>query len=326
VSQWTQLSKLIRELEPKIADELVRAIEAHAAAIDIPALISALTKNDVEEAIRLAAINARPLFPLTELIRSSYVNAAIQTSTEQRGVISGEFGFNGRSPAAESWVTQNAARLVTNVSEESKLAVRDLVLNGLELNRTPESVARDIAGRLVGNKRVGSIIGLTVPQTRAVINARAALAEGSMRYFEYRLRDKRFDSLVRKAIKQGRKLTAAEINKISGAHKEKSLSYRAKVVARTENHKSMAAGRHESYRQMLSSPGVEGITLRWQHNLSMEPRIEHVAMNGRVIQFDERFLFPDGTAMRYPNDEFAPAEHVIGCRCIAVYKVQVERG
>ncbi len=227
-------------------------------------------------------------------------------------------------------MSRNAAELVTAITEESRQSVRAVVLDGLEQSRTTAAIARDIAGVKVGDKRVGGIVGLTSPQTDSIIKARAALASGDparMRaYLSLATRDRRFDPAIRRAIREGRGIKGAELDRIMEAHKSKALKYRATLISRTEAFKATSAGRDLAYRQMLDLPGVTGVSVRWQHNLSAVPRVDHVAMNGTVIQIGQGFAFPDGTQMRYPHDENAPASHVIGCRCIAVYRAQMERG
>ncbi len=77
--------------------------------------------------------------------------------------------------------------------------------------------------------------------------------------------------------------------------------------------------------QLLGRAGVADVTIRWQHNLSAEPREEHLAMDGTVLSISERFQFSD-VAMAHPHDPAGGAKHSIGCRCVGVYRVELERG
>lgn len=326
MNERVDLQRLLADLEPKVRAAFEEAIRDHAARIDVRALTEALARGDMAEAERIANIEPRDVFPLSEMLRGVFFGAAMLVGRRQRGVM-GQFRFDGRQFEAEQWAAQNSARLVTRITEESRDAVREAIRGGLDASRSPQSVARDIAGRRVGQTRVGGMVGLTGPQAASISKARAALASGDaarMRaYLDLKLRDRRFDKLVRQAIKEGRAVKPADLDRILEAHKAKALGYRGKVIAQAETFKAAAAGRHESYRQMLTMDGVTGITVRWQHNLSAEPRAEHVAMNGTVVQFGQSFNFPDGTVMRYPHDEDAPARHVIGCKCVAIYRVIV---
>jgi hypothetical protein len=226
-------------------------------------------------------------------------------------------------------VSQHGADLVTAITEESRQSVRAVVMDGLAQSRTTAAIARDIAGVRIGEKRVGGIIGLTSPQTDSIIKARAALSSGDpvrMRaYLGLATRDRRFDPTIRRAIREGRAIKGPDLDRIMEAHKSVALKKRALLIAKKESFTATAAGRHQAYLQMMEMPGVVGASVRWQHNLSAEPRVDHVAMSGTVVQIGQPFIFPDGTMMLHPHDETAPAKHVIGCRCTAVYRVQVEK-
>lgn len=328
MNEQIELQRLLAELEPRVRKEFEGAIQRHAAQIDLEALTEALARGDIAKAEDIARVRERDLFRLSEIIRGAFFGGGDIVGRGARGVV-GLFRFDGRQAEAEAWASQNSARLVTRITEESRDAVREAIRGGLDQARSPQATARDIAGRRVGNVRVGGVVGLTGPQVSSIAKARSALASGDVAgmraYLELKLRDRRFDGAIRKAIREGRAIKGAELDRILDAHKAKALGYRGKVIAQAETFKAAAAGRDEAYRQMLAMDGVTGITVRWQHNLSAEPRVEHVAMNGTVVKFGQSFVFPDGTAMRYPHDDQAPARHVIGCRCTAIYRVQVEK-
>lgn len=329
MTERADLDRLLGKLEPEVRKAFEAAVRNHAARIDLRALTDALARGDMQAAIEIASLKPKDVYTISEALRGAFFSAANVAGNGGRGII-GQFQFNGRHPEAIAWAERNSATLVTRLTTESRDAVRATITGGFDLNRGVQAVARDIAGRRVGAARVGSMVGLTGPQAASIMRARVGLSSGdapAMRdYLKLALRDRRFDKIVRRAIKEGRAIKTADLEKILEAHKAKALGYRAKVIAQAETFKAAAVGRDQSYRQMLSMEGVTGVSVRWQHNLSAEPRIEHVAMGGTVVQLGQPFVFPDGTAMLYPHDETAPARHVIGCKCIAIYRVQVEKG
>lgn len=329
MNERIDLARLLAELEPKVRAEFDRALQRHAARIDMQALADALARGDVEAAERIANIEGRELFPLGEILRGVFFGSAALVGRNRRGVV-GEFSFDGSHPEAEGWVRESGAQLVTRITEESRDAVRTAVLTGLEESRSHRSVALDIAGRRQGEGRVGGFVGLTGPQAASITKARAALASGDparMReYLNRKLRDRRFDAMIRKAIRDGKPVKAPDLDRILAAHRAKALGYRGKIIAQAETFKAAAAGRDEAYRQMLNMPGVIGITKKWQHGFSAEPRVDHVRLNNSVVDLEAGFIMDDGTVMRFPHDDQAPARHVIGCRCSCVYRVIVEKG
>lgn len=329
MTERAELDLLLSRLDVEVRKAFEAAIRNQAGRINLVALADALRRGDIAAAQEIAAIKPRDVARIGEVLRNAFFAAADLAGRGGRGVV-GLFQFDGRRPEALAWAEQNSARLITRLTEESRDAVRETITGGLDLNRSAQSVARDIAGRRVGAARVGSIVGLTGPQAASIARARVGLSSGNpaaMRdYLKLALRDRKFDRLVRRAIKEGRPISRADLDRMLEAHKVKALVYRGKVIAQAETFKAAAAGRDQAYRQMLEMDGVTGVTVRWQHNLSAEPRVEHIAMGGTVLPIGQPFVFPDETAMLHPHDDTAPARHVIGCKCIAVYRVQVEKG
>jgi len=329
MTERAELDLLLSRLDVEVRKAFEAAIRNQAGRINLVALADALRRGDIAAAQEIAAIKPRDVARIGEVLRNAFFAAADLAGRGGRGVV-GLFQFDGRRPEALAWAEQNSARLITRLTEESRDAVRETITGGLDLNRSAQSVARDIAGRRVGAARVGSIVGLTGPQAASIARARVGLSSGNpaaMRdYLKLALRDRKFDRLVHRAIKEGRPISRADLDRMLEAHKVKALGYRGKVIAQAETFKAAAAGRDQAYRQMLEMDGVTGVTVRWQHNLSAEPRVEHIAMGGTVLPIGQPFVFPDETAMLHPHDDTAPARHVIGCKCIAVYRVQVEKG
>lgn len=329
MTERAELDRLLAGLELSVRKAFQDAIRNQAGRINLVALADALRRGDIAAAQEIAAIKPRDVARIGEALRGAFFSAADLAGRGGRGVV-GLFQFDGRRPEALAWAEQNSARLITRLTEESRDAVRETITGGLDLNRSAQAVARDIAGRRVGAARVGSVVGLTGPQAASIARARVGLSSGdpaALRdYLKLALRDRKFDRLVRRAIKEGRPISRADLDRMLEAHKAKALGYRGKVIAQAETFRAAAAGRDQSYRQMLEMDGVTGVTVRWQHNLSAEPRVEHIAMGGTVLPIGQPFVFPDGTAMLHPHDDTAPARHVIGCKCIAVYRVQVEKG
>jgi hypothetical protein len=248
--------------------------------------------------------------------------------------VQGVFAFNGRHPRAEQIVRDLGATLIQGIQEDTLEATRGVITQGMEGNRGFRSIALDIVGRRGANgQREGGILGLTVQQTEAVMNARAILsnpdrlaeyfnADGSPRY---KLSDRRFDGLVRKAIAGKVKLTQGDIDRIVNAHKSKALKYRGDLIGKNESRSAIAQGQYEAYEQMADDPRIERVELTWSHGLSREPRVSHQLMNGVKVRLGQRFdIPPDGTLpgvqMLYPHDPAGGAAHTLNCRCVAIYR------
>ncbi|PHR93492.1 MAG: hypothetical protein COA78_32845 [Blastopirellula sp.] len=328
-AQQRRINALLRKYEPIIRKAFAEAMKKAANAVDKSVLLAALEAGDFERAILLVRIERGVLFPLDEALRNVFNAGGYLAVADLPTGISGVFGFNGAHPRAVEIARSQAASLVTYIMEDATQSARKIIIVGLSENRSVAKVARDLIGRKIGRSRVGGVIGLTGPQTDSIIRGRSDLLSGDpkrmRRYLTLKQRDKRFDSSIKRAIAEGKPIRGARLDMIMEGHRNKALAYRGKTVAKSEAFTAQATGRDEGYRQILDSGKVESVSVRWQHNLSVKPRADHVAMSGTVIQLGETFDF-GGVRMRFPHDFAGGAEHSVGCRCTAFYRIRVPRG
>ena len=323
-AQQRQINALLARLEPDVARAFEDAIQAARRQVDMAALIDALDRGDLGAAIRLLQLPQGVLFPLDEAVRQAYIEGGRMVAVAAPSAL---IGFNGGTPRAVAWLAEVSSTQIQGIWDDTLEAVRSALVAGREQGMGSRSIARMIVGTRRGAQRVGGILGLTTQQADSIMSARAKLASGDpaqMReYFALKLRDRRYDAQIKKAIADGKPITGAQLDKILDAHKSKALAYRGKVIAKNETFQSLEAGRREAIAQALENPDVEGASKRWQHNLSQEPRLDHVAMSGTVVDFAADFVFPDGTRMQHAHDPAGGAEHNLGCRCITVYRIRM---
>lgn len=328
-AQERELRDALAKLEPKIRRAFDEAIARAALSVSQAELATLIEAGQIEDAVQLLRLDQSLFWPLHEAIRGGYVTGGnLGGKIAPRG-LSGWFGFNGRHPRAEAWVQENGAELIQGITEEGVETTRRVIASGLSEGRSSLAVAREITGKMVGKKRVGGYLGLTAQQADSIISGRSKLYSGDpdlMRaYLRLKLRDKRFDKTILKAIREGRAIVGRQLDQIMDAHRSKALGYRGRVIAKHQARQALAAGREEGIEQLRDNPEVETVTARWQHNRSLEPRLDHQAMHGTVIEAGEHFEFPDGTRMRRPHDDGAPAGHTIGCNCMVIYRVRLRR-
>lgn len=323
-AQQAAIDALLSAYEPRVRDAFLAAIYSARAAVDLPALIEALERGDVARAVELLRLNQALLFPLDEAIRGAFLAGGQAVMPVLPRLVSATWAFDGRHPRAEAWIAEKGAQLVQGIGADLD-AVRGVILSGLEESRGAREVALDITGRMnpATGRREGGIIGLTTQQTDYVISARQQLHNLDPAYFERQLRDRRFDALVRKAIRDGKPLSRADIDRITGRYKDRLLKARGDLIARNETFTAQAAGRDEAYRQIATRPDVQTVTVRWQHSPQRRGRPDHIAMDGKKITLGETFELPDFTRMKHPHDPAGGAKHSANCKCIAVYRVEL---
>lgn len=129
------------------------------------------------------------------------------------GNLAQELSFDVKNPRVIQFARQESSRLVTQVSEKTKTAIRHVIAEGFEQGITPAESAR----------RIMEIVGLTDGQAQSVQNLRTRLiARGS---------------------------TELEANKQAGVAARRALRRRATLIARTETIRSASAGQNALWRQ-----------------------------------------------------------------------------
>lgn len=333
--QTRRVLALVRTDSKAVLEAFKNAISAASAAVDMPALIKALEAGQIEEAVRLLRLTTDQLFLLEDAIRTTYMAAGIDVAQSAPAPVKASFGFNGRSPAAEAYITSVSSTLIQGIADDTLIMAREVILRGMARGEGVAGIARKITGKVVAGRRVGGFLGLTTQQAGYVDNMADMLKDPNRigEYFigrdangkgipRYKLSDRRYDRVVQKAINEGKALEPGTISEISAAHRSKALTRRGQDIAKDQVFSSQSAARQDAYAQIAARPDVESVTKRWQHNLSEFPREDHVAMSGKVVAYDATFNFPDAQMQR-PHDPAGGAKHSLGCRCIAVYRINM---
>ncbi len=233
--------------------------------------------------------------------------------------------FDGRNPRAEQWLTRNSARLITEITEGQRKLVRSVLTQGMEEGRGPRSVALDLVGRRnrATGRREGGLLGLTESGLSTVQNARAALMSGDPsameQYLRLKSRDRRFDPIVRRAIREGKPVPADQARKIAGRLADRLLYRRGETIARTELLQSLHAAQNEGIMQLIDAGKIrqDQVTVVWDAANDSATRPSHRAMDGQTRRLGEPFTSGDGNQLMFPGDTSlgAPASDIVNCRC-----------
>lgn len=337
-----QIEQLIADWEPQYRKAFLDAIADIVSRITLGLIVERLERGDVQGAIDALNIERAAFGGLAATIQQAF-NAggiaivsnipAIKDPEGHRAVLR----FDVRDPAAEEWVRQHSATLVQGLTDEALAASRAVIETGLVEGRGPRSIATDLAGRVsrVTGKREGGAVGLTEAQVRQIAKARSQLASGDpaqlQAFMERSLRDKRFDRTIAKAIREERPIDKATIDRMLTALTNKTLQFRATIIARTETMEAVESSQHEGYRQTMARLGLNlatDIEKEWRATSGERTRDTHMALHGQKVEgLDTPFQSFSGALLRYPGDRSlgAPASELIGCRCHPVYRLRFDR-
>jgi hypothetical protein len=296
------------------------AIRERRESINLQALAQAIEVRDFNRAIEIAGITRADMFPFAQALQEAYLDGG-RTITAAAPAFAARVALDGNAPRAVAWARDHVGGLITEIVEDQRNAIRQIITEQVDVGRGPREAARAVRGE----------IGITSQQAGFVSNARRQLENLDAGYFTRARRDKSFDRLVRKAIAEGKPLAKADIDRITQRYSAKLLKYRAEVIARTESITALRAGRQEGIEQAIEQGAIraDSVKKRWDATGDSRTRPDHVAMDGKEVDgADGVFTLPDGSRMLYPGDTSlgASAKQTIQCRCFSDHVVDWLRG
>lgn len=323
-SNRSRIEQLTDEWEPVIRAAFFEAVLDITSKAELGQIVARLERGDIAGAIEAVHLDPAAFLALDSAISQTF-NAggasAIGALPKLRDPRGGQFiiRWDVRNPRAEAWLRDHSSSLITRITQEQVSLVRGALVNGLEQGLNPRATALDIIGRVNGakGKRTGGLVGLSQPQSAAVTKARSALLSGdatAMRgYLTLTRRDRRFDSLVLKAIESGKALDRDAALKIAGRYSDRLLQLRGETIARTETIASLNRSNVEAMQQAVDGGAVkaEHVTKIW--HTAQDPRVRdsHAAIDGESVGMNGTF----SNGLAYPGDPAGGPEETANCRC-----------
>ncbi|MBM7328717.1 head morphogenesis protein [Agrobacterium sp. S2] len=329
-----RFEQLITSYEPILRAAFMAAVDDIRSNIVLRRIVERLEKGDISGAIDAMFIEEAAFNPLEEALRQAFNAGGVDTVSNMPTLKDPDgyaivIRWDARNVAAESWLLDHSSYLVTNIISDQREAIRTTLTESLARGDNPTKAAKAIVGpvnRATG-RREGGILGLTSQQAQFVQNARDELLSGDSallrNYLERGRRDKRFDRTIAKAIRDGKALTADQVEKITGRYAAGLLKLRADTIALNETFQAMAAAKDMAFRQQIENGNLSAgvVTKTWRHTPQEHGRLQHIAMNGQKVGYDQPFVAPDGTQIMYPHAPGTPARHAIGCKCVCEYSI-----
>lgn len=328
------MAQLMNVHDKKLRDAFLSSVADIRNAAVVSVVVSRLERGDVLGAVEALQVEPEAYAKLEQALTDAY-NAGGGATVDQLPAIRDEdrnrvlFRWGIRNTVGEAWLRDYSASMVTRIADDQREAIRAAFTGGLMLGDNPRQTTINVIGRIsrATGKREGGVIGLTSPQEQFVSNARAELSSGDEArmadYLERGRRDKRFDAVVRQAIKDGKKLDAETVSRIVGRYADRLLQLRGDSIGLNETMTALARSRKDAIAIQIISGKLDAQDVRkvWKHTPQEHPRLSHVAMNGKSVRWDEMFVLPDGTQIDYPHAPDAPAKDTIFCKCHFMFKI-----
>lgn len=318
------LNKLIDAWDPILQKAFIDSIAEIKNQAQIEQIAKAIENGSLEAALKAAGVDPVLFRPLDKALQNAFEaggNIAVSGFPDvgKPGELKTIFKFDVRNPDAEQWLRDYSSSLVTDIVDDQRAMIQQVMARGLAAGDNPRTTALDLVGRIGSDgKRTGGLIGLTSSQAEWVQNYADALAsDAPTDALNYNLRDRRFDSAVQRAMDNELALSADQIDAMTTSYTNRALKFRAESIARTESMAALHEAQQQAIQQAVDSGGVseENITMIWRATNDKRTRDIHRVMDGQEVKLGEMFVDGDGNELAYPGDPNAPAETVINCRC-----------
>lgn len=342
-SQAAEFAALLESYAPGLSAAFRASIADIAKHANIRLMTKALREGDVTAAIEAMHIDEAAFTDFEEAFREVFMRAGNDTANdippfEDAAGNPVRIRFAGRHPLAERFLSEHSGQLITDITTDTRQAVRETMTTALAKGKNPTTIVADTVGRVnrVSGRREGGVLGLTTQQARAADRAADELSSGNPAalsdYLSRKLRDKRYDKSISAALKAGKPVPDTVATRALSSYRNRLLAHRAKIIGRTETMMALNKGRDNAYEQAVADGKFkpENITKKWRDAHDARVRHSHAILGSRPpILFNEFFVSPEtGAMMRFPMDTSmgAGGEDVIGCRCTASYFVDVFAG
>ncbi len=310
-----QIDALVERLEPILRKAFEKALDDWRNNIDLDALAAALVRGDIEAAVRAANIQPAALNGFL----TARENAFELAGTAELASLRLNIIFDARHLRGEQQLAQYGAQFVQGVTDDVKAMLRTALTDSLSRGQGAKAAARSIR----------DMIGLTDTQAGWAINLRRKLETDPASLLAefaadgYKLRDKRLDGIVRRAVKADQPIAAADIDKIVTTYQNRAIRWRSENIARTETLRAVQAGNFEAYQQAIDSGKIAAQNVRKVWNSAHDNRVRHThrVLDGESVGINESFVSPSGARLRYPLDPTAPLAETVSCRCNLTYRI-----
>ena len=311
-------------MDPKIASAFIQAIETIRLRIPAEQIALLIERRDFTTLENAFAghFTSTEWQPYGKAIEQAVI-AGTKATSETQGVVNGaqeDFEIRvGLNPRLEQFAQTMTSTRIREIDQTTRDTIRQVLQSGLTAGDDPFAIARRIRGS----------IGLTQRQEAAVNNYERMLRALDPEVLDRKLRDRRSDASVARAINNDKALTDAQVRSLVDRYRDRYVKYRSNVIARTESIRAVQGAQWELFQDMINKGQIDARQIRrtWIHTGDAHVRNAHLqipSMNPKGVGQNETFASPLGPIL-YPGDPSALAANTIQCRC-AVFARIISRG
>lgn len=253
----------------------------------------------VEDAAARFAASAQTSYVEAGEAAASWLDAQVPTNLVT---------FDVANPRALRWAQMNKLDAISEISQEQREVLNGILSRNAGAAVNPLEYARDVR----------AAIGLTSKQEAHVATYRVKLETGDLRgALDRELADGRYDRSLLAAIRDGREIPEDQIDRMVESYRANWVTYRGRVIARTEGLRVIHQGTEELFQQAVDDGviDIERLVQQWNSHRDSHTRRSHYVMDGQLRRFGESFESGEGVELRFPGDPNAPAAETAQCRC-----------
>lgn len=276
------LVRLASRLEPRFRREFLEAVEAAKDGVDVEALSAALLSgslSQIEAAAQVEALASRT-GDLAPLLRQGFLVGA-GFAHQDLSAAGLTMNFDLVNPHAQAWTDRHGAELVTEVTDEQRRAIQEILREASAGTRDVRSTARAIR----------DVIGLHSRQANAVERFRRRLEEDGT-------------------------LTNEQVESRVSRYAQAQLRLRARTIARTEVLRSSSEGQLGLWREARNQGLLDPAKTRRKWIVTPDDRLDLAIcepMDGErgIVPLGEPWELSDGRKVMVPQEAHPQ------CRCAA---------
>lgn len=225
-----RLRETAEKQEPKFRLAIKGAVATVKDGIVLSTLARAITDEDKDAALEASKIEtlkdelSEPL--MVGVLASLFAGSRLGREELPATLQAAGGAFDPLDTEVQRWIRTNGARQVTQISGGSRRAIQNIIA---EMIKSGESASR-------AARQIRDVIGLTIPQQKALLNQRAAMVEAGA--------------------------TKTVIERTLATRAERMLGERAFAIARNESFIAVAQGRQMYWDQLVDRGILDPTTLR----------------------------------------------------------------
>lgn len=268
----------------------------------------AIGRGDIESAMKVVDQLVVDFASVRDDVFIEVANAESKSTAKMLGPIAVAVSFDIRDTRSADVMQASRLALIRQIQDEQRNAIRQALTRQFsDTGSNPRTTAIAFV----------RAIGLTTTQEAAVHNYRSLLEQRNTEALSRKLRNRRMDGVLSRAIASDEPLAQDIVERMVDAYRRNYLAYRAETIARTESLRTVSQARQEANKQVVDSVGIDHsrVERTWHSTSDHRTRDAHIDMDGQTVGMDEPFVDGDGNQLMYPGDPSAPGETTINCRC-----------